>query len=70
MDNEEKYRENWPKIRERLQKDYPFLRAQDLEYPMGHQPEMMKSLSERIGVSEQSLIDMIDSFIDVKKEGQ
>ena len=48
MEQSKSFSEKWPEHRERLRKDYPHLKDEDLEYEPGREEDLVLRLHEKL----------------------
>jgi hypothetical protein len=52
----------WNEKKERLKQKYPFITDEDLQFSLGKEKEMIELLGYKMGISEQSLLEIIVSI--------
>lgn len=62
METKLKIKGNWDATKAKLQKKYPKLTDDDLMFTKGQEDDLVSCITERIGKSEEEVIDIIDEL--------
>ena len=49
------FKDKWPQLKERLQKEYPHLTNEDLIYQIGKEGELLKRLEKKLGKTDKEI---------------